>query len=177
MRLLPLALPPLLFLTACTWVPSAEVTGVRLDQTGADGSRVVATVRLKNETSTPMPMVSMYYRLTVEGAPDFRIDDQPFKTVPTVDAQGGVQTVELPAGFPGAASLAGKKVTLRGVFTFRPDTDWRRLKTELGMPLPTRSFEFEGVLEGPPASLPQKPPQSAAQPAAQTPPQTPPKTP
>lgn len=147
-----LALLPLLFLPACTWRPSAEVTGVRLEQAGPDGSRVVATLRLKNETSTPMPMVAVRYRVEVEGAPTFKIDDQPFKTVPTVDAQGGVQTVELPAGFAGAASLAGKKVTLSGEFTFQPDTDWRRLKTELGVPLPTRWFEFEGVLENPPAT-------------------------
>lgn len=141
-----LALP---LLAACTTVPEAQVVGVRLDRQGTEGARLVATIRLKNATKTPMPMVGVEYRLKVEGAPDFAIDDSPYKTVPAVDAQEGLQEVELPAGIPTKAPLAGKKYHLEGTFTFEPDTDWRKLKTEMGIALPTRDFEASGVLEGP----------------------------
>lgn len=146
---------PALLLAACTFVPEARVSGIRLERQGADGARVVAMVGLKNETRTPMPMVRVRYRVEVEGETPFVIDDQPFKTVPAVatDAKGqeivGEQTVELPAGIPAKASLAGRKCAVSGTLYFEPDTDWRRLKTELGIPLPTRDFDGEAVLAAP----------------------------
>lgn len=153
-----LAFSPLL-LASCV-SPEAQVSGIRLERQGEGGARVVATVTLKNDSNTPMPMVRVRYTLAVEGESPFEIDDQPFKTVPSVEAQGGLQTVDLPAGIPAKGSLVGRKCTVSGTFYFEPETDWQRLKTELGIPLPTRSFDGESVLKDP------KGPTQAASPAA-----------
>lgn len=154
-------------LPACTIVPTADVAAVKLEKQGTEGARVVAIVRLENATTTPMPMVGVNYRLVVEGAEPFELDDQPFRTVPTSvpDKDGallkGIQELKLPAGIPSRVSLAGKKYVLDGELTFEPDTDWRRLKTELGVPLPTRFFHAEGVLAATPPAVPSSMPVKA----------------
>lgn len=164
-----LCAPFLLPLASCTSVPTAQVAGIRLERQGAEGGRVVVTVHLENKTSTPMPIVGATYWVAVVGADPmkpFEIDDRPFMTVPadTRTKSGakepGIQEVELPAGIPAFAALAGKECVIEGEFTFEPDTDWRRLKSEVGVPLPTRSFRGVAVLA--PAAAPAVPAQADA---------------
>ena len=123
--------------------PGTQVTGAQVDERTADGARVAMTVRVDNPNDVALPVRGVDYRVTVEDAGTFELDDAPPVALPP----NASQTVTLPAAFAdGQRNWAGRQYRLTGTLRYQPPGEIRELLTQYRVPLPSVRFSSEGRL-------------------------------
>ncbi len=140
-----LLLLTLAFSSGCSVVqrPESRVLGVTVTQRSAEGARVEVLVELTNPNATPLPLRHSGYQVSV-GDGDFAFTQRLDVTLPG----NGTQRVVLPAAFADGVSIGAQTpYVVRGSVAYEPPGEFRRILTDMGIPLPTSPFDASGELE------------------------------
>jgi len=131
--------------TGCAGLKSPEtrVLGVAVTQRSAEGARVELMVELNNPNATALPLRHSNYRVRM-GERSFSFKQRLDVTLPG----HGTQRITLPAAFAdGAAIGPDTPYQVSGSVTYEPPGEFRRILTDMRIPLPSRSFSAAGQLE------------------------------
>jgi len=123
--------------------PTTRVTHVQLTEQTVEGAHVAMTVRVENPNDVGLPVRGVDYRVTVEDAGTFELDDTPAVALPP----RGTQVLTLPAAFADdRRGWDGRRFRLVGTLAYQPPGEIRELLTQYRVPLPSVRFSAEGRL-------------------------------
>lgn len=124
--------------------PVAKVISFKVTQQTDAGFRVEAVVELTNENRVPLPLLDIYYEISIDKVGTIALVDDANRTVPSF----GKQQMTLPASFAwDGPAPAGASWTVTGRVKYDPPGELRQIMTETKIPLPDSNFHDTGKLE------------------------------
>jgi len=129
------------------WVagPTAEVEALELTAASPAATTGNLIVKLTNPNDAPLPLPMAQYTVTLGGT-TYSTDTVPNATLPAL----GEQRIVLPVVFTEPANTS---FDARGSVTYIPPGEIRALLSDIGIPLPTASFNGSGDAMGQPVSV------------------------
>jgi len=157
------------FLTGCgdkliVATPVVTLDGVEIVDRTSEGARALIHLTVANDGDVPLPLTDAGYTLTLANA-TYSGGTNPNATLPAK----GSQAITLPAAVTGSPAEVpnGCSYTLSGSIHYEPPGQIRQVLTDMGVPLPSVSFNGNGNTTGSPterAAIEDKPaPQTEAE--------------